>query len=266
MGEHTRLAITLAPSGLCGRHLRARRGHQCHAAHRHPAGPARDFPGGPADDAEGASTSPCPRHNSEARRPGLQPDRRDRRCRPQSRGQHAEVSSAELEGFLRNVFSSRDDKTLYIIGDGTLRYGDIVPGHRRSARRRCHAGWHRHRAHAPTPKLISRVRGARALRMSRARNSVAFVSGGSPACASTRWRANGRARHRGSSRSLPYARASTASRAAVLVVCRVAQLRRFHTLIPRSPRAAPPVHARRSDAPPRSRSRRARGPDDRSLA
>jgi biopolymer transport protein TolR len=38
-----------------------------------------------------------------------------------------QVSSTELEGFLRNVFSSRDDKTLYIIGDGTLRYGDIVP-------------------------------------------------------------------------------------------------------------------------------------------
>jgi biopolymer transport protein TolR len=38
-----------------------------------------------------------------------------------------EVPSAELEGFLRNVFSSRRDKILYIIGDGTLRYGDIVP-------------------------------------------------------------------------------------------------------------------------------------------
>ena len=38
-----------------------------------------------------------------------------------------EVSSVELEGYLRNVFSSRRDKTLYIIGDGTLRYGDIVP-------------------------------------------------------------------------------------------------------------------------------------------
>jgi biopolymer transport protein TolR len=38
-----------------------------------------------------------------------------------------EVSSAELEGFLRNVFSARREKVLYIIGDGTLRYGDIVP-------------------------------------------------------------------------------------------------------------------------------------------
>jgi biopolymer transport protein TolR len=37
------------------------------------------------------------------------------------------VSSLELEGYLRDVFSSRRDKTLYIIGDSTLRYGDIVP-------------------------------------------------------------------------------------------------------------------------------------------
>lgn len=38
-----------------------------------------------------------------------------------------EVASGELEGFLRDVFRSRRDKILYIIGDGTLRYGDIVP-------------------------------------------------------------------------------------------------------------------------------------------
>jgi len=38
-----------------------------------------------------------------------------------------DVPSSELEGFLRNVFSSRRDKILYIIGDGSLRYGDIVP-------------------------------------------------------------------------------------------------------------------------------------------
>lgn len=38
-----------------------------------------------------------------------------------------EVSSGDLEGFLRDVFRSRRDKILYIIGDGALRYGDIVP-------------------------------------------------------------------------------------------------------------------------------------------
>jgi biopolymer transport protein TolR len=37
------------------------------------------------------------------------------------------VASAELEGFLRDVFNSRREKILFIIGDGTLRYGDIVP-------------------------------------------------------------------------------------------------------------------------------------------
>jgi biopolymer transport protein TolR len=38
-----------------------------------------------------------------------------------------EVSSGDLEGFLRDVFKSRREKILYIIGAGTLRYGDIVP-------------------------------------------------------------------------------------------------------------------------------------------
>lgn len=37
-----------------------------------------------------------------------------------------EVSSAELQGFLREVFGHRRNKTLYIIGAGTLRYRDIV--------------------------------------------------------------------------------------------------------------------------------------------
>jgi biopolymer transport protein ExbD len=37
-----------------------------------------------------------------------------------------EVSSAELQGYLREVFGHRRNKTLYIIGDGTLRYRDIV--------------------------------------------------------------------------------------------------------------------------------------------
>ena len=37
-----------------------------------------------------------------------------------------EVSSGELQGFLHEVFRPRRDKTLYIIGAGTLRYGEIV--------------------------------------------------------------------------------------------------------------------------------------------
>jgi biopolymer transport protein TolR len=46
----------------------------------------------------------------------------DRRVTVNSR----EVSSAELQEFLRDVFGQRPDKTLYIIGAGTLRYRDIV--------------------------------------------------------------------------------------------------------------------------------------------
>jgi biopolymer transport protein ExbD len=39
---------------------------------------------------------------------------------------HQEVSTGELEAFLRDVFDRRREKTLYIIGAGTLRYRDIV--------------------------------------------------------------------------------------------------------------------------------------------
>jgi biopolymer transport protein TolR len=37
-----------------------------------------------------------------------------------------EVASGDLQGFLQEVFRGRRDKTLYIIGAGTLRYGEIV--------------------------------------------------------------------------------------------------------------------------------------------
>ena len=37
-----------------------------------------------------------------------------------------DVSAAELETRLRNIFDQRKDKTMFIIGDGTLRYKDIV--------------------------------------------------------------------------------------------------------------------------------------------
>ncbi len=36
------------------------------------------------------------------------------------------VSMAELEGRLRNIFEQRKDKTMFIVGAPTLRYGDIV--------------------------------------------------------------------------------------------------------------------------------------------
>ncbi|HXH05524.1 MAG TPA: biopolymer transporter ExbD [Vicinamibacterales bacterium] len=37
-----------------------------------------------------------------------------------------EVALAELEERLRNIFEQRKDKTMFIVGDGSLRYGDIV--------------------------------------------------------------------------------------------------------------------------------------------
>jgi biopolymer transport protein ExbD len=36
------------------------------------------------------------------------------------------VSLAELEGRLRTIFETRKEKTMFIAGDGSLRYGDII--------------------------------------------------------------------------------------------------------------------------------------------
>ncbi|MCX6545454.1 MAG: biopolymer transporter ExbD [Acidobacteria bacterium] len=37
-----------------------------------------------------------------------------------------DVSIGELETRLRNIFEQRKDKTMFIVGDGRLRYGDIT--------------------------------------------------------------------------------------------------------------------------------------------
>src|SRR5262245_60892811 len=39
---------------------------------------------------------------------------------------HQDVSLQELEERLRTIFEERKDKTMFISGDGALRYGDIV--------------------------------------------------------------------------------------------------------------------------------------------
>jgi biopolymer transport protein ExbD len=39
---------------------------------------------------------------------------------------HQDVSLAELEGTLRGIFQDRRDKTVYIAGAPSLRYGDVV--------------------------------------------------------------------------------------------------------------------------------------------
>jgi biopolymer transport protein ExbD len=36
------------------------------------------------------------------------------------------VTLDELEGRLRDIFETRKEKTMFIVGDGSLRYGDIV--------------------------------------------------------------------------------------------------------------------------------------------
>ena len=39
---------------------------------------------------------------------------------------HQPVTLSELETRLRDIFETRKEKTMFIAGDGTLRYGDIV--------------------------------------------------------------------------------------------------------------------------------------------
>ncbi|HEY3159727.1 MAG TPA: biopolymer transporter ExbD [Vicinamibacterales bacterium] len=39
---------------------------------------------------------------------------------------HQAVVLRDLERMLRSIYDNRRDKTMFIIGDGTLRYGDIV--------------------------------------------------------------------------------------------------------------------------------------------
>ena len=39
---------------------------------------------------------------------------------------HQPVQLAELESKLRDIFETRKEKTMFIVGDPTLRYGDIV--------------------------------------------------------------------------------------------------------------------------------------------
>ena len=37
-----------------------------------------------------------------------------------------DVSAVQLETRLRNIFEQRSDKTMFIVGDGSLKYKDIV--------------------------------------------------------------------------------------------------------------------------------------------
>ena len=61
---------------------------------------------------------------------------------------NSDVPLTELEKRLRDIFESRRDKTLFLAGAGTLRYGDIIAGDRRRQGRRGREGRHRHGRHA----------------------------------------------------------------------------------------------------------------------
>ena len=60
-----------------------------------------------------------------------------------------DVTMAELEERLRDIFEARRDKTMFIMGAGTLRYGDIIEVIDAAQGRRRREGGHRHGRHAP---------------------------------------------------------------------------------------------------------------------
>ena len=59
-----------------------------------------------------------------------------------------DVKLQDLEEMLRKIYEERKDKTMFIAGDGVLRYGDIVDGDRRGQGCGCREGRHHHRRHA----------------------------------------------------------------------------------------------------------------------
>ena len=59
-----------------------------------------------------------------------------------------DVPLADLERNLRDIFEPRRDKTLFLAGAGTLRYGDIIQVIDAAKGAGCREGRHRHRRHA----------------------------------------------------------------------------------------------------------------------
>ena len=59
-----------------------------------------------------------------------------------------DIAIQALQGRLRDIFADRNEKTMFIIGAGTLKYRDIVECHRRGEGCRCRESRHRHRRHA----------------------------------------------------------------------------------------------------------------------
>ena len=125
------------------------RGHERHAADRRAARAPRHLHGRAAADAEGSRHQPAGRNE---RRTEQQPDvsqivlefTADRHISINKQ----DVTMAELETQLRGIFEQRKDKTMFIAGAPSLRYGEIVAGHRRGQGRRRRKSRHRHRGHA----------------------------------------------------------------------------------------------------------------------
>ena len=125
------------------------RGHERHADDRRAARAARHLHGGAADDAEGHRHQPAARVEQPDGRRRRRPDRA-RGTRPTGRSpiNKQPVALTSLQSRLRVIFESRKEKTMFIVGAPTLRYGEIVAGDRRRQGRRSREGRHRHRRHA----------------------------------------------------------------------------------------------------------------------
>ena len=105
------------------------RGHERHAAHRRAARAAGHLHGGPAADAEGPGHQPAgrkPRRRKTRRRTSARSSSSSRADQPHLGQQAGRRRLAELEKKLRTIFEQRKDKTMFIAGAPSLRYGEIV--------------------------------------------------------------------------------------------------------------------------------------------
>ena len=113
--------------GRHGRDPARQRGHERHAAHRRAARAAHHLHGGPAAHAEGRRHQPAARdEDAEQTQRRHDADRAGVQRRPVDRRQQAAGHLGELETRLRDIFETRKEKTMFIVGDPTLRYGEIV--------------------------------------------------------------------------------------------------------------------------------------------
>ena len=91
-----------------------------------------------------------PLETEQSRRPTRTTTRSSSSTRPtgRSRSTSRPISLDELETRLRDIFETRKEKTMFIVGDRSLRYGDIVAVIDAAQGRRRREGRHRHQGHA----------------------------------------------------------------------------------------------------------------------